>query len=89
MLREYPRRRIAVVSHQVVVLCLRYVIERLDEAGILAIDAVADVANCSHTAYRLDRATDALVLESYNEVAPLEEEGEPVTARPDDPVAAK
>lgn len=33
-----------IVAHQVVVLCMRYLLERLDERKILAIDAEADVA---------------------------------------------
>ncbi len=89
LVRERAGQRVAIVAHQVVVLCLRYVIERLNEAEILAIDRAGDVANCSHTAYRLDPASGLLRLESYNVVTPLEEEGEPVTARPDEPVAAK
>ena len=87
--REHAGRRIALVSHQVVVLCSRYVLERLSEDEILAIDRQGDVANCSQTVYRRDPATRALALHAYNAVAPLEEEGAPVTARPDDPVAAK
>jgi broad specificity phosphatase PhoE len=86
--REHARQRIAMVAHQVVVLCSRYVLERLSEAELLAVDREGDVANCSETTYRLDRATERLALQSYNVVAPLEEEGTPVTAHPDGPVAA-
>ena len=86
--REHAGRRIAVISHQVVVLCSRYVLERLSEDEILAIDAQVDVANCAETTYRLDPATERLALRSYNVVAPLEEEGAPVTAGPDQSVAA-
>jgi broad specificity phosphatase PhoE len=89
VVREHAGKRIAVISHQVVVLCSRYVIERLTEDEILAIDRQGDVANCSETTYRLDPAADRLALQAYNVVAPLEEEGAPVTSRPDDPVAAK
>jgi len=49
--RDYGGRRVAVVTHQVVVLCLRYLIEGLDERRILEIDALGDVANCSITQY--------------------------------------
>ena len=41
---HYAGKRVLIVAHQVVVLCLRYVIENLDEAQILAIDKAADVA---------------------------------------------
>ncbi len=43
-----------IVAHQVVVLCLRYIIETLDEKAILAIDAEGDVANCAVTEYSFD-----------------------------------
>jgi probable phosphoglycerate mutase len=84
--------RVLIVSHQVVVLCLRYLLEGLDEAQLLAIDAEADVANCSVTEYRLDPSLGrhgALRLHRYNFVAPLEREGAPVTATPDANVAAR
>jgi len=83
---EYADRRVVVVAHQVNVLCFRYVLERLDEKALLAIDRAGDVANCAVTTYVADRAR-GLVLESYNVVAPLEEAGETVTASPDVPVA--
>ncbi len=84
--------RVLVVGHQVVVLCLRYLLEGLDEERLLAIDAEADVANCSVTEYRFDPGHGrhgGLRLHRYNFVAPLEQEGAPVTAEPDAPVAAR
>jgi hypothetical protein len=69
-----------------VVLCLRYVIERMSEAEILAIDREGDVANCSVTEYRFDpsRGRDGgLSLVRYNETAPVEESAVSVTAEPD------
>lgn len=85
--REQAGRRVAIVSHQVIVLCFRYLLEKLTEQQLLTIDAQGDVANCSVTTYRCDRATDGLVLQSYNVVAPMEEAGEPVTRREDVPLA--
>ena len=87
LLRERANERVAVVTHQVCVLCLRYIVERLTEEQLLEIDQQGDVANCAVTTYRLDGANDALVLRGYNVVAPMEEAGEPVTAAPDIPVA--
>src|SRR4029078_7756358 len=52
---HYPDKRVLIVGHQVVVLCFRYLIEKLDERTILEIDASADVANCSITEYSLQR----------------------------------
>ena len=84
-------RRVLVVAHQVVVLCLRYLLEDLDEAAILAIDSEGDVANCSVTRYDFDESqgpSGRLVLRQYNFVAPLEREGTKVTVEPP-PVAAR
>jgi broad specificity phosphatase PhoE len=85
--REHAGRRVAIVTHQVIVLCLRYLFEKLTEAQLLAIDAAADVANCAVTTYELDPARNALALKAFNVVAPMEEAGEPVTRRPDVPLA--
>jgi 2,3-bisphosphoglycerate-dependent phosphoglycerate mutase len=68
-------------------LCFRYLLEDLDEAGILAVDQAGDVANCSLTCYEV--GTDAhgrskLKLATYNFIAPLEEGGAEVTAQVDE-----
>jgi broad specificity phosphatase PhoE len=89
---HYGGRRVMIVAHQVVVLCLRYVIENLTEAEILAIDKQGDVANCAITEYRFDPNAGrdgGLVLARYNVTAPMEEEHTPVTAAPDKMVAAR
>jgi broad specificity phosphatase PhoE len=89
---HYAGRRVMIVSHQVVVLCLRYLLENMTEAEILAVDRQADVANCGVTEYRLDRGcgpNGELKLARYNFVAPLEEAGAPVTTEPDAAVAAR
>jgi 2,3-bisphosphoglycerate-dependent phosphoglycerate mutase len=78
-----PGSRVLVVAHQVVVLCLRYLIEELDEKRILGIDRKGDIANCGVTEYALEG--DRLVLERYNFTAPLRAEGAPVTAESDAP----
>ncbi len=79
-------RRVLVVSHQVVVLCMRYLVENMTEEEILAIDREGDVANCGVTEYRFNPALGkdgGLRLERYNFTAPLREEGTPVTTEPD------
>jgi 2,3-bisphosphoglycerate-dependent phosphoglycerate mutase len=89
---HYPRKRVLVVAHQVVVLCLRYLIEGLTEAELMGIDAQGDVVNCGVTEYCFDPrvAPDgALRLVRYNFAAPLERRGAPVTSSPDAPVAAR
>lgn len=97
-----PGSRVLIVAHQVVVLCLRYLIEDMTEQQVLAIDHENDVANCGVTEYRLvprgetdgadadsSLAGESLELVTYNFVAPLEDEGTPVTAQPDVPAAPR
>jgi broad specificity phosphatase PhoE len=84
--------RLLVVAHQVIVLCMRYLIEELTEQEILAVDRAAEVANCGVTHYVLERdgaPGPRLHLATYNFTAPLEEGGAPVTSRPDEPAGAK
>jgi probable phosphoglycerate mutase len=81
---QYAGKRVLIVSHQVVVLCFRYLIEDLDERSLLAIDRQADVANCSITEYELqDAPNPKLRLLRYNFLAPLERAGAAVTSQPD------
>ncbi len=90
--REHRRERVLIVAHSVVVLCFRYLLERMTEEQILAVDRDRDVANCSVTSYRFDHDLGRhgkLVLSCFNFVAPLEDAGAPVTTRKDEPVAPK
>ncbi|WP_299651425.1 histidine phosphatase family protein [Sphingomonas bacterium] len=85
-------QRVMIVAHQVVVLCLRYIIEGLSEEEILAIDRAGDVANCSVTEYAFDPTASGdggLTLVRYNAVAAVEESAAPVTSAPDAVVAAR
>lgn len=89
---HYGGRRVLIVAHQVVVLCLRYVIEGLSEEEILSIDREGDVGNCSVTEYRFDPDAGkdgGLRLAAYNVTAPMVEDHTPVTAEPDAMVAAR
>lgn len=90
---HYGGRRVMIVGHQVVVLCLRYIIENMSEDEILAIDKQGDVANCSVTEYRFDasRGKDGgLELVRYNEIASIEQDPvAEVTSAPDTLVAAR
>ncbi len=84
--RDYAGERVLLVCHTVVVLCLRYLLERLTEEQVLAIDRAGEVANCAVTAYHYDPRCGRhgkLILDLYNHVAPLDEAGEAVTATPD------
>jgi 2,3-bisphosphoglycerate-dependent phosphoglycerate mutase len=89
---QYQRERVLVVAHEIVVLCMRYLIERMTEQQILTIDASGDVANCSVTGYeyaRDEQGRGSMSLRCYNHVAPLEEAGERVTDEPDAPAAPR
>jgi broad specificity phosphatase PhoE len=89
---HHADRRVLIVCHQVVVLCFRYILEEMDEAGILAIDKEAAVMNCGICEYDFepDDARDCVPrLVRYNFAAPLIEEGAPVTAEPDAMVATR
>ena len=83
---HYSDRRVLVVAHQVVVLCMRYILEELDEAGILGIDKQAEILNCGICAYEFEPDADGLcvpTLALWNHGAPLEQEGAAKTAEPD------
>ena len=90
--REHDGARVLIVGHQVIVNCLRYLLEQLDEAAILAIDRLGDVPNCSVTSYEYDAGAGRhgqLVLQLQSFVSPLREAGAPVTAEPDLTTAPK
>jgi broad specificity phosphatase PhoE len=89
---HYAGDRVMIVAHQVVVLCLRYLLESLGEEQILQIDREGDIANCGVTEYRYDPKAEpdgGLVLVRYNFTAPLEQQAARVTAEPDANVAAR
>ncbi|MDO9360026.1 MAG: histidine phosphatase family protein [Polaromonas sp.] len=90
--REHSGERVLIVAHQVIVNCMRYLIESLDEKEILAIDRLGDVPNCGVTSYVFDPSLathGGLALKQANWVAPLEQAGAPVTVGKDVPAAPK
>jgi probable phosphoglycerate mutase len=90
--RQYAGERLLVVGHQVGVLVFRYLLERLSEQELLAIDREVEVANCSLTVYELDPDIGRLGgmrLRRFNDVSPLERAGEPVTEEPDARIAPR
>jgi 2,3-bisphosphoglycerate-dependent phosphoglycerate mutase len=89
---HHADRRVLIVCHQVVVLCLRYVLEEMDEAQVLAIDRQGDVVNCGVCEYDFEPANAKECvprLVRYNFAAPLIEEAAPVTSEPDAMVATR
>ena len=90
--REYAGKRVLVVAHQVIVNCMRYLVEQMDEAQILGIDRLGDVPNCAVTSYVLapgENDNGLLKLELVNFLAPLEQAGTPITSEPDAATTAK
>lgn len=83
---QYADKTVLIVCHQVVVLCIRYILEELTEPDILAIDKAADILNCGICAFdfkpnHLSLCVPELVL--WNHGAPLDEVGTPKTAEPE------
>ena len=89
---HYCDRRVLIVCHQVVVLCMRYVLEGLDEATILAIDKQGDVLNCGISIYDFDpdpKGNCIPKLTQWNYGAPLDAEGAPKTSEKDAMVGSR
>lgn len=83
---HYCDRRVLIVCHQVVVFCMRYILEELTEEEILRIDKEAEILNCGICVYDFEPDSAGLCipkLEAWNHGAPLEAEGAPQTAEPD------
>src|SRR3954469_21759382 len=90
--REHVGERVLIVSHQVVILMFRYVLEHLDESEILAIDKAVQLANGSITSYVHDRsigATGGMRLVGFNDTGHLAAAGAAVTAEADVPLAPR
>jgi broad specificity phosphatase PhoE len=89
---HHADRRVLIVCHQVVVLCLRYILEEMDEAMVLGIDKAGDVLNCGVCEYEFEPDNAKLCvpkLVRYNFAAPLVDEHAPITSEPDAMVAAR
>jgi probable phosphoglycerate mutase len=86
--RDHWGDRVLLVTHQVVILMFRYLLEHLTESEILAIDHATEVANCSLTVYDFDASAGrrgGLVLRTFNDVAHMYRSNAEVTAEPDAP----
>lgn len=86
--REHLDQRVLLVTHEVVVVIWRYLLDQLDEATTLALSRERAIANCSVTRYRRgDDGELSLDLDAW--VAPLEREAVAVTREHDAPVAPR
>src|SRR5205085_8551254 len=91
--RDYEDERVLVISHQVVILMFRYILQRLSEAQVLEIDRQHELANCSLTSYERSVAGPdrdvALELTRFNDASPVAEAGAPITTDPDVPAGIR
>lgn len=83
---QFADKRVLIVCHQVVVLCMRYILEELTEEDILRIDREGDILNCGIAAYDFKPNSHALCVPElviWNHGAPMQASGTPQTAEPD------
>ena len=85
--RDHAGKQVVIVSHQVIVNCMRYLLERLDEPRILAIDREGDVPNCSITEYAGTREGMQLVCANFT--GHLREAQAPITRGSDQPAGPR
>lgn len=79
--RDYAGEHVLIACHSALVFLFRYLLEGMEADRVVALSRSEEIANCSLTAYRADRAGRP-VLELFNHVAPLEEASEPITEKP-------
>jgi 2,3-bisphosphoglycerate-dependent phosphoglycerate mutase len=85
--RDHAGARVLLITHEVVIIIMRYVLEQMDETRALALSRDGAVANCSLTSYSDERGK--LVLDTVDWVAPLVESGVPITEAPERPGASR
>jgi broad specificity phosphatase PhoE len=84
--REHEGKRVMIVTHEVPILIMRYLLEDLTEQQVLAMGGT--MPNCSLTRYVMDDEGHPH-LDLVGWTAPLEAEGVAVTAAPETPVAPR
>jgi broad specificity phosphatase PhoE len=70
LIREHAGQRVLIVTHSVVVLCFRRLLERLDEREVLTLDKTDDVKNAALLTYEIgtrDGRSGVLVRTQWNE----------------------
>ena len=86
--REHLDKRVLLVTHEVVIVVWRYLIEHLDEAAALALSRDQPLPNCSLTRY-VRAPYDDLELDLEAWTAPLQVSQVPVTQAHDAPIAPR
>lgn len=67
--RNHVGGRVMIVAHQVIVNCMRYLLEQMDEQILLDIDRQGDVPNCGITEYHVAKDGELLLIDA-NFVSP-------------------
>jgi probable phosphoglycerate mutase len=86
--REHLDKRVLLVTHEVVIVIWRYLLEDLDEHGALALAHDYPLANCSLTTY-VRGSDESLAIDRDNWTVPLEALAVEVTEDHDAPVAPR
>ncbi len=86
--REHDRERVMVVSHEVVIVMMRYLIEDLDEEQALSLARDEPLANCSLTSFRAGQ-DGRLGLERAGWTVPLARSDAAITADHDERAAPR
>lgn len=85
--RDHAGARVLLITHEVVIIIMRYVLERMDETRALALSRDGAIANCSLTSY--SDTGGQLVLDTVDWMAPLAESGVAITEAPEQPTASR
>lgn len=72
--RDHDGGRVLLVGHEAIVLLLRYLLEGLTEADLMALAGATSVANCSITSWRADGAGGWRIVD-FNRVDHLRSQG--------------
>lgn len=73
---QYAGKRVLVVGHQVVVMCLRYILDELTEEQLMALNKQGELLNCGISAFDFDtqdRRFGKPALALWNHAAPLDQ----------------
>jgi broad specificity phosphatase PhoE len=87
LVREYADQRVLLVTHEVPIILMRYLLQKLDEDEALALSLSGRLSNCSLTTFR--RHDGGLELDRDAWTSPLAEQNAPITDEPDAPVASR
>ncbi|MGN6089303.1 MAG: histidine phosphatase family protein [Actinomycetales bacterium] len=79
---RYPGQRVLVVTHQAVIMLVRYVLEGFDESELLTLDRTEPLSNCGVTRYDRD-PEGSLRLTYANDTSALSRTRTPKTREPD------